>query len=164
MKNIELCRNCYYGRVIVDDNGQVFGRSCEFPISVFIENIDKVKNETDDECMFFSGGCSGVIGFTNIDRNETDHIEQTEVLDEQPEQDNLEKAPDIIHKNIWTNILMNIVAFLSGVGAATIGYVLCKYFDLLGVIITFILFIAIEKNIINLKNKMSGTDINNTEV
>lgn len=37
MKDIELCSKCVYGRIIVKDN-QIYGRTCEFPVSKFIQN------------------------------------------------------------------------------------------------------------------------------
>lgn len=55
MKNIELCKKCYFGRIIEAEDGTVVGRTCELPISTFIyhSQLGVYKNETDDECYDF---------------------------------------------------------------------------------------------------------------
>ncbi len=53
MKNIELCMKCTYGRLIHDtETNEIIGRSCELPMTVFIDHNEKglYKNETDDSC------------------------------------------------------------------------------------------------------------------
>ena len=57
MKNIELCKKCFYGRIWETINGEVVGRSCELPPSVFINNNSKGLCEIPPlTLMFRSGG------------------------------------------------------------------------------------------------------------
>ena len=55
MKNIELCKKCFYGRIWETTDGEVVGRSCELPPSIFINNNSKglYKNDTDNSCYDF---------------------------------------------------------------------------------------------------------------
>lgn len=62
MKDIELCKKCEYGRIIVKDN-QIYGRTYEFPISEFIKNKENncYKNDSNNSCYDFKNGESSII-------------------------------------------------------------------------------------------------------
>lgn len=55
MKNAKLCKKCFYGIIIESSVGEVLCRSCQLPMSVFIDNQKKglYINDTDDTCYDF---------------------------------------------------------------------------------------------------------------
>lgn len=55
IKNIDLCMRCIYCSIITNQSGEILGRSCEVPLSKFLENNKSglYQNDTDNTCYDF---------------------------------------------------------------------------------------------------------------